>query len=341
MPRPFHRVVWPLNLVALMITLLAGAARAEWTVTSASDQPLAHVTINGLGADGLSVTDSTNKLIQIPIRDVVSLNAGVKINPDVANLRWKLALRNGDVLYGDPGGFSGQSLKFRVPELGTIAIPLKSVALLTAAPKPNAAAVPPPGLGVAGSDKDIVRLANNDLREGIVVNVDAAKVQLGSDNGDAPLDIPLATVSWIALGGAAPPRGVPPLSVRLNLASGSCLTVPLSPERAFTWKLSTIHFKDAAGQDIGLEDRKFDQISSIDILGGRLVYLSELDPASEDQISFLGTKWPMQVNKSVVGTPLRAGHIDFARGLGVHTQSTLVYDLDGTFDTLTLRAGAG
>ena len=70
-----------------------------------------------------------------------------------------------------------------------------------------------------------------------------------------------------------------------------------------------------------------------------MVYLTELDPAKEEQISFLGTKWPAQADKNVMGAPLRVGGVTFAKGIGVHTQSTLIYELDGSFDTLALRVG--
>jgi hypothetical protein len=80
-----------------------------------------------------------------------------------------------------------------------------------------------------------------------------------------------------------------------------------------------------------------DQLVSIEVLGGRRVSLTELDPTQDDQVSFMGTHWPTTLNKCVTNTPLMVAKTPYAHGIGVHTQSHLAYDLDGSFDTLTLR----
>jgi hypothetical protein len=59
----------------------------------------------------------------------------------------------------------------------------------------------------------------------------------------------------------------------------------------------------------------------------------------EEQVSFLGTPWPAVPDHNVLGQPLKAGRATYDRGIGVHTQSTLIYDLKGGFETLSLRVG--
>jgi hypothetical protein len=81
------------------------------------------------------------------------------------------------------------------------------------------------------------------------------------------------------------------------------------------------------------------RLVSVEIVGGRVVWLTELDPEQEEQVPFIGAAWPMQVNQNVLGQPLRVNRATFDRGIGVHTQDTLTYKLDGTFDTLSLRVG--
>src|SRR5262249_52745389 len=46
-----------------------------------------------------------------------------------------------------------------------------------------------------------------------------------------------------------------------------------------------------------------------------------------------------QINKNVLGQPMTVNRTPYAKGIGVHTQSTLVYELDRSFDTLNLRVG--
>lgn len=71
---------------------------------------------------------------------------------------------------------------------------------------------------------------------------------------------------------------------------------------------------------------------------GRVQYLSELAPRdappSRPFGDDLGMQWLHQVDRSVVDTPLTAGGRTFARGLGVHAPSRIVWALDGGFEAL-------
>ncbi len=323
------------NRKSLALVILSGilcfslaTARADWTLTTADFSQQHQLTVNTWDAQGLSATGPDGKLVRIPTRDVVSLTAD---HPAAARKSWRLALRNGDLLLGDPVDISGQSLEFKC-EIGTLAIPLKSVQSLSAESFPASTALP------ASSDKDIVKLTNNDSRDGIIAAIDADKIQIatGTDTANPTVaDIPLSHVQQISFAGATPPRTVPPLSARLTLSAGSTLTVPLA-DNGFAWTITDISFTDPAGQPHKIAS---DQLASVEVLGGRVVYLTDLDPAQDQQTSYFGGAWPAQINKNVLGDPLTVNHETFPRGIGVHTRSLLAYDLDGSFDTLQLRVG--
>ncbi len=159
---------------------------------------------------------------------------------------------------------------------------------------------------------------------------------MATEGADKNTEIPLANVASISFGGAVLPRTVPPLSIRLTFNSGSMFTIPAGGASSFTWSIDKITLTDPTGKP---HTAPIDLVAGVEVLGGRLVYLTELDPAKEEQVSFLGTPWPAQRDKNVMGLPLRVGGLLFAKGIGVHTQSTLVYELDGSFDTLALRVG--
>jgi hypothetical protein len=331
-----------LTLTALLATLaLAHSARADWTLTTGDFTEQKNLTVNTWDpAEGLSVTDNTGKLIRLDSRNVLGLaSTTTKINVG-ANAAWKLSLRNGDVLYGEPVSISGQSLEYKIAEVGTIAIPLKLVSTITAfkAPAPGAveSATPAPAAGGA-TDKDTIFLNNNDKLEGLIVNVDPQKIQIAVGTSNDTTDIALNLVNRLTFGGVTAPRSVPPLSARLTFATGSVITLPLDPkQKSFAWTIHEVAFKDLAGQD---RKAKVDSIASIDILGGRVVALTEIDPAKDEQTTLMGTKWETQINRNVMGQPLRVAKKVYSRGLGVHTRSNLTYELDGTFDTLKLKVG--
>ncbi|HUO10650.1 MAG TPA: NPCBM/NEW2 domain-containing protein [Phycisphaerae bacterium] len=303
----------------------AAAARADWTLTSADFSEQGKLTVNTWDATGLSVTGQSGNLVRIPTRDVVSLVSDLPVAPP--NKSWCLALRNGDLLYGEPADIAGQSLEFKT-DFGTIAVALKDLqSLTTSAPAP---AVPAP----ASSDKDVVRLSNGDSMSGIIASIDPDKVQISTDAAAGNVtDIALNLVKQIYFAGATSPRTIPPLSARLTFASGCRLTVPAT---GFTWTISDVSFQDPSGQ---LHKIAASQLAGVEILGGRVVYVTDLDPAKDEQNSFIGGSWPSQINRNVLGGPLVVGRTTYPRGIGVHTRSFLAYDLDGSFDTLKLQVG--
>jgi hypothetical protein len=324
-----------------MAALLTTAARADWALQDCNFKQEEHLVVNTwTPAEGLSITTQSGKLASFATRDVLTLTSGIKPVSDPASRGWRLTLQNGDVLYGDPMGLSGKSLLFKIPELGSLAVPLKRVSTLSG-----------PAYGAAAAEGKHIRVPNlpdhdllifretGDRLEGFVTGIGDTNIQLSTDAGGATAttDIALSKIETIVFGGARPPRAVPPLSVRLSFYSGSVYTVPLEGQDSpFNWTLSKVTVKDAAGRE---HPTNSDRIVSAEVVGGRIVYLTELDCLSEEQASYLGAAWPAQFNKNVLGQPLRVARTTYARGIGVHTRSTLVYQLDGSFETLSLRVG--
>lgn len=306
---------------------LASTARADWSLMTADFSQQHPVTINTwTAAEGLSVTGQNGKLNTLPTREVVLLSSDKKIAPPVG---WKLRLRNGDLVYGEPVAMSGQSITFKTPDLGNVNLPLRSVAELSAASAR-------PTRGSAGdAQHDFIKLKTGDTIEGILSSFAPGKLQIAVGADNTQTDIELARVDHISFGGVAAPRTVPPLSARFTFITGTILTIPLEKPENFSWSISNVTFADPAGGDP--HKTIADKLVSVEVLGGRIVFLSDIDPAKDEQSTYLGAKYPTQVNANVVGGPLRVGGTTYARGLGVHTQSTLSYDLDGTFEALTFR----
>jgi hypothetical protein len=69
-------------------------------------------------------------------------------------------------------------------------------------------------------------------------------------------------------------------------------------------------------------------VVALQSLGGRVVYLSDLKPASYRHIPFLQLTWPFQADRSVLGSQLRSGGRPYAKGLGMHSPARITYDLD-------------
>ncbi|MEI8195258.1 MAG: NPCBM/NEW2 domain-containing protein [Phycisphaerae bacterium] len=317
-----QRLSWCLGILAMILT--TGSLRADWSLTTADFATTKRITINQWSLkEGLSYTTEDSKLATLPTRQLAQVTLDTP--PATGEAKWQLTLRSGDVLRGEPLTIITQgagSLTFKTSELPLLEIPLKNIASLAAtdAKATNANTL---------SDKDELRFRTGDTLQGMLVGLDDGKISMQSDLGST--EVKLENVDLLTFGGATPARSIPTLSARLSFVSGSTLTT-----RNFSWTLGKITFTDPAGQE---RNCTADQLVSIRVLGGRIVWLTELDVAKEEQTSLFGTRWPLQVNRNVIGGPLLLAGTRFDRGLGVHTRSVLTYNLDGSFTNFTLRCG--
>lgn len=307
------------SCVTLLGLLLgAGAARADFTLTTADLRQVERVSVHEFSLkDGLSYSAADGTLVRKPARDVLALGQRV-VDPGSPN--WLLRLRNGDQVRGTPSQADERGITMDTSELGSVIVPLKHVASLAFR---NAK------LPKADAMRDVLQLGNGDSVRGDFMGIKPEGIVVQTQSASAT--IPLANVQAVVMAGVTPARGIPALAARFTTRSGTMLTTG-----EFTWRLNEVQLKDPSGRDVKVAAG---QITSAEILGGRTVYLTEIDPARDEQVPFLGGKWPTLINRNVAGGPLQVARTTYARGLGVHTKSTLVYELDGSFETLTLRVG--
>lgn len=80
-------------------------------------------------------------------------------------------------------------------------------------------------------------------------------------------------------------------------------------------------------------------VATLQFLGGRAVYLSDLEPAEYAFTPYLSLKWELARDRNVTGGPLRLGGVEYAKGLGMHSQSRATYTLDGQFRRFRATVG--
>ena len=73
------------------------------------------------------------------------------------------------------------------------------------------------------------------------------------------------------------------------------------------------------------------QLVALDLRQGRAVYLSDLKPRRYEHTPYLGVRWPYTIDASVAGNELRVGGSTYDKGLGMHSQSHLTFDLSGGY----------
>jgi len=263
----------------------------------------------------------------------------------------QIVLANGDRVPGHLVGGDGLSVRIAA-KLGEnvkpvlLGLPLTSIAVVWL--------VPPTGDAVTPSwrdhnkKQDALLLRNGDVVRGTleeigmdgeslrfkVIGDTAAKPYLRNVVSAVALDPSLARVRL--------PKGA---FAKLVLANGSRISVKSVTVDATTMSAVTL---SGAKFTVPLAE-----LIALDIFQGKAVYLSDLKPKKSAIEAYNGVSWPWLADLSVKGNPLRItgkhGESTHDKGLGVHSRTTLVYDLDGKYrrfesvvglDTLTGKRGA-
>ncbi len=308
------------KLVLLLVAGVAGAAEpapAIFTVDTASGKSLEGplrelgpgwaVRLGDARADGA---------------DVVALGrAGVALPPGPDGEH--VVFANGDRLPGAVGDLDGERLHFRFgKESLTLPLPALSVIWLTA---PDGAE-PERLLRRLVAERrtlDRVLLRNGDAVEGLLIGLDDKALRLEVNR--KPLTVERAKVAAIALNTelstALKPKGA---FGRLVLRDGTRLSLASAACADGQTLVGTTLFKAEVRFPL-------DDVIALAIEGGPAVYVSELKAGKFEHTPYLGAAWPYVLDGSVDRRDLRLGGNTFDRGIGMHTESRLTYDLGGRY----------
>lgn len=130
---------------------------------------------------------------------------------------------------------------------------------------------------------------------------------------------------------ATPPGEHAPASAVAELRDGSVL-----PGTLLAMDADSIRFDGAIG---GERTWPIDQVARVVIHSDRVAHVSDLKPVRTDFEGMLHRDWPIGVDETVSGGPLMLGGKRFERGLGVHSKTTLVYQIDAAFERLVATVG--
>ena len=72
-------------------------------------------------------------------------------------------------------------------------------------------------------------------------------------------------------------------------------------------------------------------VESLRFLGGCATYLSDITPVEYNFEPFFDLEWPLRRDRSVGGGFLTLRRVEYPKGLGVHSRSTMTYRLGGKF----------
>lgn len=248
----------------------------------------------------------------------------------------QLILANGDRLGIRPSAITDESLKGtwdRFPAWPELVVPLESV---------RGVLLVPPRKALERSEaivklrdqreaQDCFYLSNGDRLVGQLEGFAEGAFQLTAATGKVSL--PVASVRSFGMNpdltSFPASKGMAAL---LTLTDGSLLTVS---DVRYDGKGPLI-CKAAFGQDLQLP---IEHLVSLQYIGGRIVYLSELEPEQYTSTPYLSRSWPLRRNQNAGGGPLWVGAREYARGLGMHSQALATYALGGTYESFRATIG--
>jgi hypothetical protein len=184
----------------------------------------------------------------------------------------------------------------------------------------------------AAEATDLVMLTNGDSLSGQVNSLDGKGLIVESAAGNE-VKVELSAVravsfnpEWLAKPEATGERTL------LSLVDGSRLTA----SRVEIEQPGTFRVRLASGAEFDLPQTA---VQSLRFLGGRVVYLSDLEPTRFEFTPWLELQWPWRRDLNVLGGPLKLRGEPFAKGMGVHSKSELTYRLDGQYRRFQATVG--
>jgi hypothetical protein len=279
--------------------------------------------------------------VRVPGADVVSLRRrGLALPAHPSGPQAVFA--NGDrvPLHADPAlRIKGERLHFRPlaplrPGATHLDAPLRSVALLWLA-APTGATDDAPLLRRLLADprpRDLVLLRDGDRLEGnlLALGPEGCRVMAGRRR----VDLPLGRVAVIVL---SSPLRAPALPAgpygHLVLTDGSRLALASARVDAARQRLVG---KAALGAALEVP---LARVAALDVRQGAAVYLSDLEPRAHEHTAFLGASWPPARDGTVAGRELRLGGATYDKGIGMHSESRLSYDLGGRYQRFEAVVG--
>jgi hypothetical protein len=230
---------------------------------------------------------------------------------------------NGDRVPGRVAALAGEHLQFRLGK-ETVKLPLSALSVVWLAP-PDDADADRLLRRLAGESRtrDVLLLRNGDTVEGILTGLDARTVRVEVNRKE--LAVERGKVAAVALNTELTTTLKPKAAYgRLVLRDGTRLSFSslasgddgkLTGETLFKAKVA-----------VPVED-----VVALYVYGGPAVYLSELKAKKFEHTPYLGDAWPYVLDGSVERRDLRLGGSTFDKGVGMHSESRLTYDLAGRY----------
>jgi len=248
----------------------------------------------------------------------------------------RVLFANGDIVLATPTALDGESLTAHWTQFNAwpeVHIPLETLrgSLLVPPDQADARLKLFTRISLPADKSDLVYLKNGDSLAGELTSLADGKLSIkgGTNTTVLPFSALLAFSFNPELTSIRKFSGA---GVIVFLTDGS----RLHAKNLRTTNTNSILADAAFGAELEIP---LTAVHSLQMLGGSITYLSDLQPAHEKSEGFLGSGWTMRKDRNVSGGPLQVRGVEYATGLGVHSRSELTWKLDGKFRRFQATVG--
>ena len=117
----------------------------------------------------------------------------------------------------------------------------------------------------------------------------------------------------------------------VRLSGGDVLAIT-----RFAWDGGDLKVRLATGADLTVPAA---QLAALDFSAGKLQYLSQLEPRDVKYVPFFEIVWEYRRDRSLDGTPLTLAGKSYARGLALHSRTSLRYRIAGEYSRFQAVVG--
>ena len=274
----------------------------------------------------LKLTDGRSK--GLPCDEVLSIEFERESPAQVPKGAAVAAVLDGSRVCGLVAGGSKSTITLDSPSLGEVGLKLESIKWLDFPQESDEGPLPEPQ--PTAPKEDVVYFLNADKMSGLVEAVTKDGITLKCALGEVP--IAFAGIRRLVLAGT---RDKPPrpqhLLANVSFADGSVVNGRLVSLTEKSLRLDSA----LAGN---LESPR-EQLARVAFRNGKLVYLSDLEPAEVKETPYFDQVWRYRRDTSLDGNPLRLRGRVYRKGLGVHSRCELTYELDGKFSRFCTDMG--
>lgn len=331
----------PHRLLAKIAMYLLATCAPELRAAEPTDIDAVNVVIvDGQTVEGRAVGLQNNQIeiannTKLPLEDIVRVDFRERPSQRPSGTP-VIYFANGDRIVAKPTAIDEESIKgewVRLSALPDLTIPLETVRACLLTPPQIASSQHALEAQLAGlrPTTDVIMLSNGDNVTGELTGMNGDALMLKSAVGETRIERGgVEAVAFNAELISFPASEE--LQLIVQLRDGSRVSV-----RNAEWNTDrTLRCETLYGLPLELP---LTEISSLQVRGGRAVYLSDLKPVTFEHTPYVSGAWPFIRDRAVDGGPLLLRGREYAKGIGVHSRCKAVYDLAGQYEKFLATIG--